>query len=58
MIYYEVQGKRIPSEPKFEAQHRLENKPPNAELIVWEDNEIIELTTVEDKLAELNPLEL
>jgi len=55
MIYYEVQGKRIPSEPKFEAQHRLEKSPPNAELIVWEENDIIEICTVEDKLNEITP---
>ena len=55
MIYYESQGKRIAKEPIEAVQNLLKSLPPNAELIVWEENDIIEICTVEDKLNEITP---
>ena len=55
MKCYEVQGKMIQSLPDGEALRKLKKLPPNAELIVWEENDIIEICTVEDKLTEITP---
>ena len=50
MEKYEVQGTVMYSD---NAVSKLRLFPPNAELIVWDGDSIIEITTVEEKLEEL-----
>ena len=53
MNYYEVQGKRIPTMPEEEALQRLRRCPLRAELIVWDGSDIVEVSTVEDKIEDI-----
>jgi len=53
MKTYEVQGRMIPCYPEEEALMKLNNCPPNAEVIVWDGRDIAEVTTVEDKIEEI-----
>ena len=53
MIFYEIQGTIIRSTPKESTIQKLRDFPPNAELVVWEDRDILEVTTVEDKIESL-----
>ena len=53
MNYYEVQGKRMPNMPAEEALQRLRRCPLRAELIVWDGYDIVEISTVEDKIEEI-----
>ena len=53
MLIYEIQGDRIPAEPEADAKRLMKKYPPQAEVIVWDGDEIIDKLLLKDLYDEL-----
>ena len=52
MLIYEIQGERFPAEPEKEAKRKALAHPTEAEVIVWDGDEIIDRMLLRDLFNE------